>query len=558
MFFFFYDNAHKQKKFDLADGICRIILRFMQLCSAKASIDIGFGLEKIQSVSFNGVELHYKGDISKLEISLLSNEEALRACFDAGYRSVFHSKTDITVNGHNIQIRSQNKTDRPLVNHTTRDKYMIVCEKEGLDIQILDRMVEKYWQMRTLGIINEDISNRIDYSPFKNHKEYFKPILSRLVFEGITPKDGLSADIFLDYDGSEPSNTNTWHPYTKSNYIDSVWEHLRFSFRADRGMPKGYDPIREEFNEIKPWAHEWKDRKNNKVFKGALHIRVIDFKSDNPSAPIFITKNAEVIKKIKENKGELDEIIIKIFFVEARLKKIVLPICNKTEVVRSVGMMRNDNTLCEFHDLPFLGDWNNMSVEEIYAISRHCNIIKASSSYKSDVIVNQIGISLKSQRGAAPSIINTTMRSKIKRVMNVLHQPMKNLDLMINNYWNLRLSGVIGEDISNRDPKSPFLIVDGQDARQYLEPLLTYFAFVGSGSKESPLPADYIIEFDNPTDVSTWTCYSRDNYIYSVFLRLVFSIRNHNMPKPVNDDIPWIKEISGRNKGQLNVRIAKK
>ena len=558
MFFFFNDNTNEQKKFDLTDGICRIILRFMQLCSKGASVDIGFGLETIQSVSFNGVELCYNGDISKLNISLLKNEEALRACFDVGYRPVFHSKTDITVNGHNIQIRSQNKTDRPLVNHTTRDKYMAVCEREGLDIQPLDRMVEKYWQMRTLGIINEDISNRVDYSPFRNHKEYLKPILSRLFFEGVVPKDGLSADIFLDYDGSEPSNTKTWHPYMRSNYIDYVWDHLRFSFRADRGMPKGYDPVLDEFKDIKPWAHEWKDKKNMKVFKGALHIRVADFQSDNPTAPKFITKNAEVIQKIKANKGELDEMIIKIFFVEARLKKMVLPIGDKPEVIRSVGMKRQNNSLCEFNDLPFIGDWNEMPVEELFAISRHCNIIKASSSHKSDVIVNQIEISLKSQRGAAPSIINTTMRSKIKRVMDVLHQPMKNLDMMVNNYWNLRLNGIIGEDISNRDSRSPFLTINGQDSRQFLEPLLTYFAFVGSGSKDSPSPADYILEFDNPIDVSTWTCYSRDNYIYSVFLRLVFSIRNHNMPSPIDDDIPWIEEIGGRKKGQLNVRVAKK
>jgi hypothetical protein len=117
------------------------------------------------------------------------------------------------------------------------------------------------------GIINEDVSNRIDYSPFRNHKDYLKPILTRLFFEGVVPKKGLSADVFLDYEGKEPWNTNTWHPYTRSNYIDYVWEHLRFSFRADRGMPRGYDPAQEEFKDIKPWAHEWKDKKGEKCSK---------------------------------------------------------------------------------------------------------------------------------------------------------------------------------------------------------------------------------------------------------------------------------------------------
>jgi hypothetical protein len=295
------------------------------------------------------------------------------------------------------------------------------------------------------------------------------------------------------------------------------------------------------------------------VFKGALHIRVANFDSDNPTAPAFITKNAEVIQKIKANKGELDEMIIKIFFVEAREKRMMLPIGDKPEVITFVGMKHvKSNKLYEFNDVPFIGNWSTMPVEELYAISQHCNIKKASKFHKADVIVNQIGISLKSQRGAAPSIINTTMRSKIKRVMDVLHQPMKNLDLMVDNYWNLRLSGKIGEDVSNKDPQSPFLTtVNGVKAEEYLEPLLTYFSFIGTGSKKSASPADYVLEFDNPVDLSTWTYYGRDNYICSVFLRLVFSVRNHKMPKPNADDIQWIKKIEGNNKGQLNVRVAK-
>jgi hypothetical protein len=550
-------NTKEQKKLSLKDSICRVILRFLQLCDAETSIDIGFGLEKVKCVSFNGVKLHYPKDIKKIDIGQLTERDVLHICYDAGYRPVFHSKTDITVNGHNLQIRCQDKTDRPLINHTTRDKYMAVCEEEGLDIKPLDKIVENYWQMRSLGIINEDVSNQIEYSPFRNHKEYLKPIFSRMFFDGIAPKNGLSADILLDYDGLEPWNCKTWHPYTRSNYIDYVWEHLRFSFRADRGMPKTYNPSDDTFRDIKPWAHEWKDKKGKKVYKGALHIRVANFDSDNPAAPVFITKNADTIQKIKANKGEFDEMIIKIFFVEARIKKMILPIGETPEIITSVGMKNHNNSLCEFNDLPFMGEWNKMSVEEIYAISRHCNIVKANSSYKADVMVNHVGVSLKSQRGAAPSIINTTMRSKIKRVMDVLHQPMTNLDSMIDKYWNLRLKGIIGEDITNNDLRSPFLTVNDEDGKKYLEPLLSYFAFDGTGSKDSPSPAKYVLEFDNPVDISTWTCYNKDNYINSIFFRLVFSIRNHNMPKPTAEDVPWIKKIDGREKGQLNVRVAK-
>jgi hypothetical protein len=229
--------------------------------------------------------------------------------------------------------------------------------------------------------------------------------------------------------------------------------------------------------------------------------------------------------------------IIKIFLVEAREKKLYLPIVDKPELITSVGMRHNKtNQIYEFSNLPFYGDWSSMPVEELLAISQYSKIEKASQFHKADVIVNNIGISLKSQRGASPSIINTTMRSKIKKVMDSLHQPMKNLDLMINYYWSLRLARKIGEDISNSDPNSPFLKLEEEDGKKILEPLLTYFSFDGTGSRLSKSPADYILEFDNPVDVTTWTCYSRDNYIYSVFLRLVFSVRNHNMPSPNAED----------------------
>ena len=560
-FFFFFtdDEQHDRKKFDLEDSICRIILRFLQLKSEGLRVDLGFGLEQIKSVSFNGVELSYIGDIRKVDISKISSEEASKACFNAGYRQIFHCKTDITINGHNILIRSQNNTDRPLINHSTRDKYLDACQKEGLSIRPLDKMVEDYWQKRSLGIINEDISNLDALSPFREHKDYLKPILTRLFFEGVKPKEGLSADIFLDYEGEEPWNTKTWHPYSRENYIDYVWDHLRFSFRADRGMPSKYNPSDDKYKMIRPWAYEWKNKKGETVYKGALHIRVINFDSDNPAVPEFIVKNAEVIKKIKANRGEIDEMIIKIFLVEAREKKLYLPIVDKPELITSVGMRHNKtNQIYEFSNLPFYGDWSSMPVEELLAISQYSKIQKASQFHKADVIVNNIGISLKSQRGASPSIINTTMRSKIKKVMDSLHQPMKNLDLMINNYWSLRLARKIGEDISNSDPNSPFLKLEEEDGKKILEPLLTYFSFDGTGSRLSKSPADYILEFDNPVDVTTWTCYSRDNYICSVFLRLVFSVRNHNMPSPNAEDLPWVKEIDGNKKGQLNVRVAKR
>ena len=64
-------------------------------------------------------------------------------------------------------------------------------------------------------------------------------------------------------------------------------------------------------------------------------------------------------------------------------------------------------------------------------------------------------------------------------------------------------------------------INDGSiDGYNYLRPLLTYFAFEGTGSKDSDNPAELVLEFEEPLNQLTWKYYSKENYTHNNWIYL--------------------------------------
>lgn len=557
MFFFFVDGGEAQVKIDLDTALCAVILRLIQFRDNGYSVVINGVREKVTSVSFDGKELKGSPDISSLNFSSCELKRLVQLCFESGYRPIHNCKTSVRVNTHNILIRSQEANKRPFINHTTRDKYLAVCQRLGMSIDPFDDMVRNYWKERKVGLIHEDVSNGSNFSPFKKHKEYLKPILTDLFFNGYHMKEGYGADLFLDYSKAEPWNDSVWHIYNKDNYIDSIWDQLVFSFRADRGMPRYYSPEQDKYRDIRPWAEPWVNKKHETVYKGALHIRILPVSSAENRIPPVIANRTEEISEFKGNIGEQDEYKIKMFLVQARDRHLILPVGKEMQEIRSVGMPE-----LEYASLPFSIDLEILSEVELFAMAATCQIGKTPSTAKADVYVNHIGISIKSNRGAYPTLINQTKRSSILRVMNAINSPIAPLDAMVGRYWHLRMDlHVFGEDVSNGNASSPFLGGYGQEGLMVLSPLLNYFAFTGTGTRRSEYPATFILEFDDPFDQSTWNYYGKENYIVNIWDRLVFSLRGKGLPskeKRNKEDLPWIREIDGKEKGTLNVRIGKK
>lgn len=90
----------------------------------------------------------------------------------------------------------------------------------------------------------------------------------------------------------------------------------------------------------------------------------------------------------------------------------------------------------------------------------------------------------------------------------------------------------------------------------YMKPLLNYFTFKGTGTRDSNAPASYVLSVANPEETTTWVYYTEETFIDSVWANLVFSIRGKGLPTEITDEIlPWVRKIDGVKKGTLNVRV---
>lgn len=196
--------------------------------------------------------------------ALLSDYEALRQLLPkapTGY------KADFGINGKAYSAKYTNAAKSALVNHTARPGFKRVCEEVNADISFLDQLVEDYWEKREAGIIMEDISNADEKSPFRDHKEYFKPILSYFLFKGTGSKASeYQADFVLKF--ADPFNPNTYQILSQNEIVDEVWPTLVFSIRSKKGMPTSYSP--EAYPDVAPWVRY---RPGDTNPKGALHIR---------------------------------------------------------------------------------------------------------------------------------------------------------------------------------------------------------------------------------------------------------------------------------------------
>ena len=549
------------RDFKLNNELYYVVLRMVQLRDSYNKTGNG---AHIFSVKYRGQELGTTEELTDLALSECDIDKAKRISESIGYvrkkyidNSKIVSKVDITLNNKHTSIRCLNYTDRALVNHSHRRKYEAVCNYIGESIKPLDKMISDYWICRRLGVFNEDCYSYSSLNPFLEQKDYLNRLLTFMAFNTFdyekTGEEGFIAERIVNIiDYIDPWDENTWRIFTPNNYFESIWKYLCFSMRDRKGMPTDEKLMLPENSDIRLWTHKIGDR-----YKGALHIRIKKF---NPEIyeygfkAQFETIYSEEIKEVNVNQGELDEYLVKLFLIDCREKKLPVPIGNKSEVVYSVGDKDNE------YGVPGINlKWSEQNAKIIVYICKQIKAGKASAFDKADVFVNHIGISVKSRRGAAPTIINQTSREKILRVMKSLGEPIAPLDRIVDRYWAIRLNGG-KEDVSNSDdPENAFSIDEnGNSNLPVLKPLLSYFAFKGTGTRDSSAPADYVLSVGVPDDVTTWIYYDESDFVNRLWKAFVFSIRSHGMPKKISEEMmPWVREAEGKKKGLLNVRVKK-
>lgn len=253
------------------------------------------------------------------------------------------------------------------------------------------------------------------------------------------------------------------------------------------------------------------------------------------------------------NTGELNELLVKLRLIQLRDSKKGVAVIDNGKVITSVGF---GNT--EYRSLPAGTDLTKMSEAALVRLAHSVGIEKAGVFDKADVYINGAGYSVKSLETAPPALVNHTARPGWERICAVLGVDIAPLDEMIAEYWKLRKSGVLKEDVVNTDPNSPFA-----KNKEYLRPILNYFLFSGSGSKDSKHPAEYIFEFSDPLDTSTWSV-GKDQYLNRHWDNLVFSLRSSkgmgNYPNIADAGkkrsmAKWTEFWQGGHKGALHVRV---
>lgn len=229
------------------------------------------------------------------------------------------------------------------------------------------------------------------------------------------------------------------------------------------------------------------------------------------------------------------------------IQKIEVPIANGLRLIQPY------NKKITPHDIYQLSD---------FELTRFCNehgISKSGPYSKADIFINGKGYSLKYTSAMPPALINHTRRSGWEFAAKQKGVNLNQLDLIIDDYWSKRNTGLIGEDVANTDPNSPFA-----NHFSTLMPFLEYFIFEGTGSRLSVHPASEVIEFSDPCQLTTWDLLNRNNLIKNIWPRLVFSMRSgKGMPSDMNritereksSVLIWARQMQGSLKGALHVRI---
>lgn len=250
------------------------------------------------------------------------------------------------------------------------------------------------------------------------------------------------------------------------------------------------------------------------------------------------------------NAGERNEILVKMRLVQLRDSNNDKSVLKK---ITSVGFGGN-----EYGKLPAGTNLAAMSDIQIESLAKSIGINKAGRFDKADVYIDNVPYSIKSLQTAPPALVNHTARDGWERVCSAIGCTIDKLDTIVKEYWELRKSNKIKEDIPNNEPNSPF-----KNEKDYMLPILNYFLFKGTGSRDSKHPADCILDFTDPLDINTWNVYG-DDYLDSHWDNLIFCIRSKkgmgNYPKIKNAKkkssmAKWTEYFLGEYRGALHVRV---
>ena len=247
------------------------------------------------------------------------------------------------------------------------------------------------------------------------------------------------------------------------------------------------------------------------------------------------------------NVGEISEFCFKAYMLRQRDEN------REDTVFGKINELSDDANLADLEWEPSLkqslddNDWETLRDE--------LRIGKSRSKAKMDISINKTRYSMKDVGGSPPAIVNHTPRPGYENVCSDVGVSIKELDIIIAEYWKLREEKIITEDVKNSDDACPFL-----SHKAYMKKIIEYFIFTGTGRGKSIHLADKVLELNYKELPSSLRVYNKAKYYDKIWSRLIFSVRSKGMPPkyPVCKNAAsirkWTKKRDGKYKGALHIR----
>ena len=174
------------------------------------------------------------------------------------------SKADIYINNIGYSFKSFIGANPAIINHTHRKNMIKVFNRLNLDISEMDKDINRYIDLRSNGIISEDLKNDNINSPWFNRKPYFDKLLKYFIFDGTGSNYSKfpcqKLILFNNYD--DLSDITVIGKENFNQCLDLLYSSLTISIRG-KGLPK------KRADTIKRWCYTF----DNKT-KGAFHVRI--------------------------------------------------------------------------------------------------------------------------------------------------------------------------------------------------------------------------------------------------------------------------------------------
>ncbi len=253
-----------------------------------------------------------------------------------------------------------------------------------------------------------------------------------------------------------------------------------------------------------------------------------------------------------KNSGEQNEVFLKTFLLIMYYKEIPVKGPSNIGLIKSLKFSP-DGTLPSWSI-----EYEERLMKRDYKFLKSI-FVKAPAGWKADIEINHIKYSVKNSLGAKAAIVNHTSRAGFMKVLNYLGISIAPLDKIIDEYWDKRIKGEIREDVTNESKNSPFT-----NHKEYLKPILEYFLFIGSGSRQSEFPADKMFIFEEPENMSQYQILTKSQAVDSIWDKLTFSVRSKKGMPTKYEELkhsqltPWIRFYPNNDsspKGALHVRV---